>query len=253
MTTQSKPRTSTQTNSEATESRLDNFYQSHKDLIGYFGVAIAIIVALLILISMNKQAKEQQASVQFQEAVNAYQSRLNSLSQPQSEQADVPSPVAKDSIAEIQEILDNYPNTSASGNAAFLKAGVHMTEGHYDEALKVYTDWISSHSGHELVPGAMLGKATAEMNLNHFTESLKTLQDIQSQFPNFPLMDVVKFEMGKRFESLENWDSARLNYREIIDRFPDSSWRSLAETNIAEIDRKHPSGADEKPDVEKNG
>ena len=252
-TTQPKSRIPNPDKTEVSDSRFIQFYQSHKDAIGYIGVAVAVVLALVVLINMNKQAKEQQASVQFKEAVDAYQNRLNSLSQAQPESPDVPTPVVKDPIAEIQEIVDNYPNTAASANASLLKAGVHIAAGQNEEALKVYSDWITSHADHALVPGAMLGKATAEMNLDRISESLKTLQDIQTKFPDFLLMDIVKFETGKRFESLENWEAAKQSYQEVIDRFPDSTWQSLSQTKIAEIDRKHPSGPSEMQNKPQNG
>ncbi len=252
-TTHPKSRTSNPLPNETPVSRFDQFFQSHKDAIGYVGVAVAIVLALIILINMNKQAKEQQASVQFQEAVNAYQNRLNSLAQVQPADPDEPQPATKDPISEIQEIVDNFPNTHASTNAQLLKAGVLISEGKNQEALQTYSDWIASHSGHALLPGALLGKSTAEMNLNQVSESLQTLQNIRAQFPDSLMMDIVIFEIGKRFESLENWESAKQSYQELIDRYPDSSWRSTAQTQISEIDRKHPSGPSEKPEADQKG
>ncbi|GEM_PF-5723839 len=252
-TTHPKPRTSTPSSSETPVSRFDQFYQSHKDAIGYIGVAAAIVLALIILINMNKQAKEQQASVQFQEAVNAFQNRLNSLAQVQTADTDAPPPATKDPISEIQELVDNYPSTHASANAQLLKAGVLITEGKNQEALQAYSEWITSHPGHALLPGALLGKSTAEMNLTQVSESLKTLQDLRTQYPDSLMMDIVIFETGKRFESLENWESARQSYQELIDRYPDSAWRSTAQTKLTEIDRKHPSGPSEKPEADQKG
>ena len=145
----------------------------------------------------------------------------------------------------FQSVFDNYPGTYSGQNALYMVAVSDLNTGAADKALDTFDRFLSEYPKNPLAPSAALGKATALFNLNRTAESLQLLNQIEADYPNFKLMDVVVYEKAIRQEALDQWDEARTSYQLVIDRYPDSSWKTMSETALKKLDKKQTTGSGE--------
>ncbi|MBN1550705.1 tetratricopeptide repeat protein [bacterium] len=222
------------------KSKFQQILFKYKTLFTYLGVIIIVGIALSVLMIFNQRQKEYDASSQLQSVISLYSRTFSA--QPQQEQDGEESATndIETVIGKCAEISDNYPDTNASQQALFLKASASLNSGDNQSAILAYNQYIEANPDSLLVPGAMLGLATAQMNSNALDASIDTLNKLLREYPDFQLMDVVKYELGKRFEAKSSWKEAEDYYTAVIENFPDSPWKYTAQQRKNEIDRKHP-------------
>jgi len=222
--------------------RTAEFFVRNRDTVGYLVVAVIIIATVGFLMRMNSQAKENEASVQFKNAVNQYQKDMAASSisfEAESENKDAESPEMKvktKSIGAFQSVYDNYSGTEAGRHALYMMAVSQLNQGRYEEAIDTFDNYLSKYPETILAGSSSLGKATAQFNLERFQESLETLNTLETKYPDFKLKDVVQYEKAKRLEALERTADARAAYEMVIEQYPDSAWKSLSEQAIEKLD-----------------
>lgn len=215
----------------------------NRDTIGYIVVALVIVSTVVFLMRMNSQAKESEASAQFQSAVKQYQQDLAASTisfDAESEDGTAKSPEMKvqtKSVGSFQAIFDNYPGTDSGRNSLYMVAVSQLNQGLYAEAIATFDNYVSTYPESMLAPSCLLGKATAQFNLERVDQSLTTLKTLQSKYPDYPLQDVLIFEMAKRYEALDKVTDARQAYEELLDKYPDSSWKALSEKALEALDK----------------
>ncbi len=231
-------------------SSIARFLTKYQDVFGYALVGILILSAVMVLMNYNKNAKNIEASASLQTALKQYQQDLAaaSISFKTDAEQENPSPEVKieaKAAGAFQSVFDNYPGTPSGRNAQYMVAVSHLNTGANDQALEAFDIFLADNASHPLAPSAVLGKATALFNSNRTEESLELLNRIKSDYPVFNLMDVVTFEIAKRYESLEQWDNARKSYQSLIEMFPDSTWKSNGENALKKLEKQHPAESSE--------
>ncbi len=222
---------------------LAGFFTRYKDALGYLGVAVVIIIAVGSLVTINNRTKEREASIKFQSAVTLF--NKDQAVQPPGQEGDEiiseNTDTSSGTMLKLNEIIDNYPGTNSGKNAQYLKAASYLNEGENDLAISEFSTFIMENPEHALTPSCLLGKATAEFNSNATENSLQTLLKIQKEYPQFILKDVLDYEIAKRYLKLENWEKARTGFQTLIDNYPDSPWKNLSQTQLDQLETKHPS------------
>ncbi|HPQ39884.1 MAG TPA: tetratricopeptide repeat protein, partial [bacterium] len=204
--------------------------------------AVVIVSTVVFLMQMNSRAKESEASAQFQSAVKQYQQDLAASTisfDAQSEDGTTQVPdmkVQTKSIGSFQAIYDNYPGTDAGRHALYMVAVSELNQGQYEEAIASFDNFVSKYSDSLLAASSLLGKATAEYNMGRTEQSLESLKQIETRYPNYPLKDVLTYEMAKRYQAMDRIPDARQKYEEVVEKYPDSSWKTLSEKALEELD-----------------
>ncbi|MBN1297641.1 tetratricopeptide repeat protein [bacterium] len=223
--------------------RVAQFVATKRDTIGYIVVAIVVVATIGFLMKMNSTAKENEAAVQFQNAVKQYQKDMTATSISLSAKSDTGDPsalpemkVQTQSIGAFQAVFDNYPGTHAGHHALYMIAVSQLNQGLYEEAIASFDNFVEKSPDSPLTASGIFGKATAQFNAGHIAESLETLESIDRSHPNFKLKDVLLYETARRLESLNRKSEARNQYESIIERYPDSPWKAMSEKALEKLD-----------------
>ena len=221
-----------------------SFFQKHQDILGYIGIGIAIIAVVVVLFVMNNRSKDRQASLLLQRAMTTYNNTFNTppSGKTEDEKTSV-DPTA--SINGFQEIIDNFPNSGAGIIAQYMLGNCYLNSGDNSKAGEIFKKFIDAHPSHIFCPNAELGRATALYGNGDVKASLDLLKNIETKYPDFAIMDVVKFEIAKRYENEGNWSKARSYYQSLMEKYPDSGWKYMAQRRITELDKSHPIETDD--------
>ncbi|HTQ80153.1 MAG TPA: tetratricopeptide repeat protein [Thermoanaerobaculia bacterium] len=136
----------------------------------------------------------------------------------------------------FQGVREHHGGTDAADLAGVYLAQIAATEGRIDEARKLWNDFIDSHK--ESAPAA-----AARLNLYDLDrkegkgEALvgrlrPMLDDSSSPLPK----DVVLFQLGLTYDQLQRKQEAIGSYQQILDEFPQSSYRQEAQQKLAALD-----------------
>ena len=129
---------------------------------------------------------------------------------------------------------DNLSSSSATPWVVFQLGNVYYRLKNYDEAIRVYSDFLSRYSGHSLTPivKQSLGYAYEEKGL--LPEAVKQFEDISANSLNF-LVAQGNWDAGRCYEKLGQTGDAIRSYTKTIELSPNSNWATMAQYRLSVI------------------
>lgn len=142
----------------------------------------------------------------------------------------------------LEEVRDDYGMSDAADVAGLYLAQIAVAEGKLDQARELWTEFVDDH-GDSLLAGA------ARINLirldrqqgkgQDLAQRLKTM--LEEQEPPLP-KDVILNELGETLEQLGRREEAAQAYRQIVDDYPQSRYRSDAQQKLSALDPTRAAG-----------
>ncbi|NOY76304.1 MAG: tetratricopeptide repeat protein [Calditrichaeota bacterium] len=142
----------------------------------------------------------------------------------------------------IQKWVKKYPKNYALRK---VLAGFYQSFGDYNSALKeilVLEKSGLSGSRKRRVPGTALYQfALDTYREKEFAISEKAFQKLLSDFPNFPRRDQATYYFADISYKTREYDRAQVLYKQVIERYPKSSWSLEALLRLGDIflNQKH--------------
>ncbi len=136
-----------------------------------------------------------------------------------------------ESREQFEEFLSKHADSPHAYEARFGIGWALEHEGRHEEAREAYSAVVASHKG----PTA----ARAQFQIGEclfaeekFDEAVRELLrvDILYDYPEWSAAAL--YEAGRAFEQLRKFGEARRQFRDTIDRFPDSDWAPLARERL---------------------
>ena len=88
-----------------------------------------------------------------------------------------------DSVTALQEVIDNFPETSNAVVAQLTQAKQYFQDGQYDEALSAYQAVAAAHTGEPFNPPAVLGSLYTQEAKGQLDEALKGFKAFADAHP----------------------------------------------------------------------
>ena len=89
-----------------------------------------------------------------------------------------------EAINELNQLINNSPNTIYLDDAIFQKSQIHMEESQYAEARDGFTRLISSKPNSPFIPFALEGRAVANFSLQNYNLTIDDYKRILDNHPN---------------------------------------------------------------------
>lgn len=89
-----------------------------------------------------------------------------------------------EAIRQLDELINNYPNSIYQADAIFQKAQINMEESRYAEARSGFTQLINTKQNSPFVPFALEGRAIANYSLKNYEETITDYKRILDSYPN---------------------------------------------------------------------
>ncbi len=132
----------------------------------------------------------------------------------------------------FEEVRDDHPWSDAGDIAGLFLADIAVAEGNARRARELWQDFLDEHEGHVLAGETRLnlfsldrsqGKAQAVA-----AQLERLLEDAEPPLPQ----DVLLYELAITKEQLGRTDEATQAYQRIVDEYPRSSYRQLAQQKV---------------------
>lgn len=147
----------------------------------------------------------------------------------------------KDKTAALSTAADAYKymkDTISSSSAApwvvFELGNIYYRLKNYDDAIRMYNDFLEKYSSHSLAPivKQSLGYAYEEKGL--FQEAVKQFEDIVVAGNNF-LVAQGSWDAGRCYEKLGQTTDAIRSYTKALELSPNSNWATMAQYRLSVI------------------
>jgi predicted negative regulator of RcsB-dependent stress response len=139
----------------------------------------------------------------------------------------------------FEKVRGSYSHTDAADIAGLYLAQIAVAEGKTDEARKLWTAFVDAHSDSILAGEARINlihldrKQGPKAKVEELATRLKAMQE-QSQ-PPLP-EDVILSELGATYEQLDRKEDAMQAYKRIMEEFPQSAYRTVAQQRLSALD-----------------
>jgi tetratricopeptide (TPR) repeat protein len=213
-------------------------------LIAIGAAAAAALLGLGIWVFLGHRTG--QANEALAAALEVYQAPIDPAT-PKPNDPDAPSfgtEAARRTAAKalFEKVRDKHPWSDAADVAGLFLANIAVAEGHPERARELWQDFLDEHEGHMLAGEAQLSLLALDRSQGKAAAVAAELKRLLEE-PEPPLpQDVLLYQLAITQEQLGRADEATQAYQRIVDEYPRSSYRPLAQQKVA---ASSPAGAGE--------
>jgi TolA-binding protein len=194
---------------------IDYIQQNSKLLAGVL-LGIAAVIAVTYLVVHSRHAAETNASVELSKALVELENGSQETA------ADV-----------LQTMINNFSGTKNAGRGVFHLANVKYEAGKYDEALKLYKQYVDDYGDDEiLASSAYSGIGACYEQLENFETAAKFyLKGAEKFSKSFAAPDQL-MQAARCLQLVNKNAQAKEIYQKVIDKYPDARQKRDAETQM---------------------
>ncbi len=143
----------------------------------------------------------------------------------------------------FERLRSDHRFTGAADLAGVYLAEFAVAEGRPEEARQLWTDFTKKHRDHLLAGQARLNLIALDRNQGKAQQVERELRAMLDQSEAPLPQDAVLYELGVTLEQLKRTPDAVQSYQRIVDEFPRSPYRSLAQQRVGQLDPTRSGGA----------
>ena len=134
---------------------------------------------------------------------------------------------------ELRAVAETFPGT-AEGRYALIVLGNQLAEEEqYEEAARVFRQFLDAHSADPMAPVASLGLAMSQEAEGRFAQAETTFRDLARTGPDW-LRGPAILGWGRSLEQLGRWDEARVVYEDGSARLPEM-WAQSIQSSLQRV------------------
>ena len=226
------------------QSRKDKFLESFSQflyknriiLITVFSVIIAGLIALSVIVSINRSNAEKAAgrTEQLQETYSEWLQMSDEDEEGTGKKAELKETI----LTDAQDIADSFPKTFAAQRSIFIAAELNSIEEEWEESAEGYARLAEGYPESYLAPLALAAASAAYENAGIPEKALESARGIVDDYGDTSLeAPHAWFTVGRLLEQSGDSNGALEAYRELVGNFPESSWTKLAQDRIIVLEK----------------
>ena len=216
------------------------YAESHVRTIIYAVGGVVALAVLAVAVYFYLGHRRQDANEALTAATKVYQAPIAATgAKPNDPDAPTfPTEAARRARAKelLEKVRDDYGMSDAADVAGLYQAQIAADEGRFDDARKLWSDFVDEHGDSMLAGEARLNLIDLDRKQGKAEQVVKDLQAMLEQSDSPLPQDVILNELGKTFEQLHRTQEAIQSYQRIVDEFPQSPYRQEAQQKVAALD-----------------
>ena len=187
------------------------FWSLHRTKIIYGCVAVALILVILGIVLGYQAGQVQKARAAF---------------------------AAAETSGDWQSVINQYPGSTAAGNAYLRLAAKLATEGKYSESDNAYQSFLRQNHDHPLLVNAYMGLAQNAENEKNPDRALQGYAQVVRQFGTSYLAPLALFHQARLTRDKGQLKEARELFEKVVQNYPGSFVTPLASQAASELNEK---------------
>ncbi|MEW6412224.1 MAG: tetratricopeptide repeat protein [Candidatus Zixiibacteriota bacterium] len=183
------------------------------------GVAAVILIVVAVIFYFNSQeANLQEASEKFSRALIDYRSGSDQVA-----------------LLGLADVVNNYPDTRAARQAAFLLAKINYESQNYSEALRYFELFANKYKEDALQRASALGGiGGCYENQGNYAEAARRFAIAANEYPEGPLAGDYRMSAMRNFLLAGDIESARTHLDVLKEKFAGTTLERQAVRLFAE-------------------
>jgi hypothetical protein len=136
-------------------------------------------------------------------------------------------------LPKFMAAADGHPSSDAGRTARFHAAGILVTLGRYDEAVKQF-DQLTSTGG-LLGQSAQLGKAEAQLRAGQHDAAIATFKDLSEKADSALPKEALLLELARAYKVAGKTEDAKKTLNQIVEQHADSPSAQAARQELERI------------------
>ncbi len=143
-----------------------------------------------------------------------------------------------DSPKQLEELLAQYPSSSAAPIAMLDLAARDFAAGAYDQAVSRYGHFLQQYPRHSMTVTAELGKVMCFEARGEIDQALTGFTKFVTDHPGHFLLPQALMGEARCLQQANRAPEAKVLYEDFIAAHPDSEWKSQMEMAMSFMERK---------------
>lgn len=140
--------------------------------------------------------------------------------------------------AQLEIILNQYPDTPAAPIAMLALASGHYHSGDFEVAEKIYSDFISGNPDHTMRAVAELGVINCLAAKGLSSDAVSRFDDFVESHPDHFLLPQAVLGKADCLRQMGRLLDAKAVYEEFITEFPESVWVGPARASLTLVEQQ---------------
>jgi TolA-binding protein len=135
-------------------------------------------------------------------------------------------------ITALDKVVFQYPATTSGKRAQYYKGYVYFNAFIYDKAIKEYRIFIANYKKHYLISRAYYDLSYCYEFSDDLDNAIKTLTVFENELKKSYLAPTAILRIGYLYHKKEDNEKALNYYQKVIDEYPESKQKSVAEKRL---------------------
>jgi predicted negative regulator of RcsB-dependent stress response len=118
----------------------------------------------------------------------------------------------------LVKLASDYPHTDAAGRAMLLAGAQFFVDNKFSEAQAQFDRYLREYRNGAFAGQASLGRAACLEQQGKTNDAINAYKDIAEHHPTDNVAPPARLALGRLYESLGNYDLAKLSYEQIVRR-----------------------------------
>lgn len=136
--------------------------------------------------------------------------------------------IAPDIVKQLDRVISKFPNSNSASRALFYKGYVLFHSEKYEDAEKVFLDFLKKHKNNYLTGKAYYFLAYCYSEKKDFQKAIDTLKVFEKELHDSSFAPTAYYKIGFCYEQMNDKDNAVKYYQKIIDEFKESEIKDFA-------------------------
>ncbi|MEM1222226.1 MAG: tetratricopeptide repeat protein, partial [Verrucomicrobiota bacterium] len=143
---------------------------------------------------------------------------------------------ANEGQAVLEQIRNNYPESSAAERSYLTEAGYDASIGDFQAAQEALTQLATIYPDSELAPQALFEAALycERRGASFFPDAVRIHDNMIERYPNDPLIYAARLKQGDLLRQINDFAGAQIVYENLINNYPEHPQRYVAELSRAD-------------------
>jgi len=193
-------------------------------------ILAAGLIALAIILTVRQNRAEKGAAIA--EDIQEYYSEWSGLTDEEEERKEESEQLILDMT---EELVESYDGTFAAQRGLLVSGELLFRQESWEEAAQYFTALATGYPESYLAPVALASASSAYENADMTDEALQSAEAIINTYADTGASVEAPrafFTVGRLREKKGDLQGALEAYRELVGKFPESSWTKLAQDRI---------------------
>ncbi len=133
----------------------------------------------------------------------------------------------------FENVRESYRFSAAADVAAVYLGQIASEEGKLDEARKIWQDYLEDHPDEMLAGNVKLNLIELDRRQGKTDEVIANLEKMLDASGGPLPKDAILYELASAYDGAKRESEAKKTYQRILDEYPQSGYRSLAQQKVA--------------------